>query len=420
MKVHIITVGDEILIGQIIDSNSAWIGKQLNAIGAAVERILSVGDRHEEIVGAISSALSRADVVLMTGGLGPTKDDITKKAIADFFEVEMAFSEPAYVHIQQFFAQLNRLPSEAHRLQCFMPENALLLPNKMGTAPGMWFAAEGGRRILISMPGVPYEMQYLMTHEVLPRLKEHFPGRPMGHRTLRTAGEGESRVAERLENFESQLPEGMKLAYLPNLGQVRLRLSYSGESQEAVDALLDAKATELRELLPDIFYGNGELELEQVVGQLLQARGLIMGTAESCTGGYIAHRITAVPGSSVYFEGAVVAYSNTIKKSLLGVDADILETYGAVSEETVRAMVKGLLNSMPIDIAVAISGIAGPSGGTPEKPVGTIWVAVGNSTHTHARMVKAGKDRLKNIEFAGVMALEMTRRFLLKNYPEKS
>ena len=419
MKVHIITVGDEILIGQIIDSNSAWIGKQLNVVGAAIERIISVGDRHEEIVEAISTALSRADVVLMTGGLGPTKDDITKKAIADYFGVEMTFSEPAYTHIQEFFARLNRPLSEVHRLQCFMPENALLLDNKMGTAPGMWFEADGGKRILISMPGVPYEMQYLMTNEVIPRLQKRFPGRPMGHRTLRTAGEGESKIAERLENFENTLPEGMKLAYLPNLGQVRLRLTYTGETQEAVDALLNAKAEELKALLPDVFYGNGEVELEQVIGHLLQSRGLTLGTAESCTGGYIAHRITAVPGSSAYFMGSVVAYSNEIKEKMLGVEADVLNTHGAVSEATVRAMVTGLLNSMPIDVAVAISGIAGPTGGTPEKPVGTIWIAVGNAEHTHARLIKAGKDRGKNIEFASIMALEMTRRFLLKSYPEK-
>ncbi len=417
MKVHIITVGDEILIGQIIDSNSAWIGKQLNTNGAAVERILSVGDRHEEIIEAISTSLSRADVVLMTGGLGPTKDDITKKAIADYFGVDMVFSESSYDHISQFFAQLNRTPSEVHRLQCFMPQNAILLPNKMGTAPGMWFAAENGRRILISMPGVPYEMQYLMSEEVLPRLRKHFPGRPMGHRTLRTAGEGESKIAERLDDFENQLPEGMKLAYLPNLGQVRLRLSYSDHSQEAVNALLDAKANELKALIPDILYGYDEEDLEQVLGRLLKSRGLSLGTAESCTGGYVAHRLTAIPGASDYFQGSVIAYSNEIKMKVLGVDSAILETHGAVSEATVRAMVQGLLNTLPVDIAVAISGIAGPTGGTPDKPVGTIWIAVGNSEHTHARLVKAGKDRKKNIEFAGVMAIEMTRRFVLKHYP---
>ena len=411
MRVQIITVGDEILIGQVVDSNSAWIGRLLNLHGARIERIVSVGDSHGQIVAAIADALPKADIVLMTGGLGPTKDDITKKAIADFFGVDMVFSQETYDRIVRIFEHLGRPTSEAHREQCYMPANAVLLHNKMGTAPGMWFEHEGGQ-VLVSMPGVPYEMEYLMENGVIPRLKQKFPGRPIGHRTIRTAGEGESRVAERLEDFETHLPEGMKLAYLPNLGQVRLRLTYSADTPEAVDAALDARAEALETLLPDIVYGRGDDELEVVLGRILRERNLMIGTAESCTGGYIAHLITRTPGASTYFAGSIVSYSNDIKMQALGVSEHTLRLHGAVSEATVREMVQGALKAMPINVAVAISGIAGPDGGTPEKPVGTIWMAVGNSEHIQTHLIKAGKDRLKNIQYAGTIALEMTRRFL--------
>ncbi len=412
MKVHIITVGDEILIGQIIDSNSAYMGRLLNLNGARVERIISIGDRHEEIVHTLAQSVAQADVVLMTGGLGPTKDDITKKALADYFGVEMVFSEETYRRILKIFEQLGRPATEAHRHQCYMPANAALLYNKMGTAPGMWMQAESGA-VVVSMPGVPYEMEYLMEHEVVPRLRAHFPGKPIGHRTLRTAGEGESRIAERLDAFEETLPEGMKLAYLPNPGQVRLRLSFSADTQQELDAALDAKAAELHALLPDIVYGFGEDELETVLGTLLMERRLRIGTAESCTGGYLAHRITAVPGASRYFNGAIVSYSNEVKMKILGVSETTLREHGAVSEATVREMVKGALQALPIDVAVAISGIAGPDGGTPDKPVGTIWMAVGNADRIETHLIKGGKHRLRNIQYAGTLALEMTRRFLV-------
>lgn len=413
MKVHIITVGDEILIGQIIDSNSAYMGRLLNLNGARVERIISVGDRHEDIVSALAQSVAQADVVLMTGGLGPTKDDITKKAIAEYFGVEMVFSEETHQRILKIFEQLGRPATEAHRHQSYMPANAVLLHNKMGTAPGMWMKADNGT-VVVSMPGVPYEMEYLMEHEVVPKLRQHFPGKPIGHRTLRTAGEGETRIAERLEAFEHALPEGMKLAYLPNLGQVRLRLSFSAETQQELDAALDTKASELQALLPDIIYGFGDDELETVTGRLLMERNLSIGTAESCTGGYLAHRITAVPGASQYFNGAIISYSNEVKIKRLDVREQTLLEHGAVSEATVREMVQGALKALPIDVAVAISGIAGPDGGTPDKPVGTVWMAVGNAERIETHLIKGGKDRLKNIQYATTIALEMTRRFLVK------
>jgi nicotinamide-nucleotide amidase len=387
------------------------MGKILNLHGALVERIVSVGDVHEHIIMALHDACQHADVVLITGGLGPTKDDITKKALADFFQVDLQFSESSYQRICRFFEQLGRNATEAHRQQCYMPANAELLYNKMGTAPGMWF--RHGQTILVSMPGVPYEMKYLMEHEVIPRLRQIFPGQAIGHRTLRTAGEGESRIAERLHHFETHLPKGMKLAYLPNLGQVRLRLSYSGPTQAETDQLLDAKAAELEALLPDIVYGYGEESPEMALGRLLKTHGLHLGTAESCTGGHIAHLITRVPGSSAYFTGAIIAYSNEVKMNQLGVQSSTLQQHGAVSKATVEEMVQGLLKALDVDLAIAVSGIAGPDGGSPEKPVGTIWMAVGNKDNIHTHLINAGKDRLKNIEYASTMAIELTRRFIL-------
>jgi nicotinamide-nucleotide amidase len=411
MKVHLMTVGDEILIGQITDTNSGWMAQQLNLIGARITGVTSVGDDETEIVEALSHALQKADAVLMTGGLGPTKDDITKKALARFFGVEMVFDQPTYERIVRFFEMLGRSSTAAHREQCYMPANAVLLPNKMGTAPGMWF--ERGSQAVVSMPGVPYEMEYLMEHQVIPRLREFFPSEPIAHRTILTVGEGESRIAARLEDWEASLPSHIKLAYLPNLGRVRLRLTGTGLDEAALQQELDHYAAEAAAMLADVTFGREREQLEALIGQLLRERGLMLGTAESCTGGYLAHLITAIPGSSDYFRGSVIAYSNEIKMKLLGVRPQTLEAYGAVSEQTVREMVSGAVKALDADVAIAISGVAGPGGGSPEKPVGTIWMAVGDGQQVHARKIQAGKDRLKNIEYAAVLALDYVRRFLL-------
>ncbi|PHN08064.1 competence/damage-inducible protein A [Flavilitoribacter nigricans] len=414
MTVHIITIGDEILIGQIVDTNSAWMGTQLNLIGAAVTGISTVGDGAEDIRGALERASAQADVVLMTGGLGPTKDDITKKVIADFFGVELQFHEPTYQRLEGFFRQLGRTPTAAHRTQCMLPTNAEVLTNKMGTAPGMWFEYNGS--VIVSMPGVPYEMKYLMTNEVIPRLQEKFPVQAIYHHTLMTAGEGESRIAEKLEEIEDQLPAHIKLAYLPNLGYVRVRLSGTAMDAAALQMDVEKEAGRIRERLGDLIYGQNDESLEENLGHLLRNRKLTLTTAESCTGGYVAHLITSVAGSSDYFMGSIVAYANAIKQDLLGVDPATLETHGAVSEATVREMVSGALKVMKTDLAVAISGIAGPGGGSPEKPVGTIWMAVGNATTTEVFKLQSGKDRLKNIQYAGNIALNMVRKFVLKHY----
>lgn len=411
MNAQIITIGDEILIGQIIDTNSAWMGQQLNYQGIQIAKINSISDTHDEITKAVATAFQETDIILVTGGLGPTKDDITKKALADYFGVEMYFHEATYNRIQRMFKKRGRSLTEAHREQCYMPTNAEILTNKMGSAPGMWFEKEG--KVLVSMPGVPFEMKYLMEHEVLPKIKQQFPGKPLAHRTILTVGQGESRIAKMLDNFEDNLPDNIKLAFLPNLGQVRLRLSATGDDQNTIEALLDDKVKEVQKILSSFIFGYEKEQLEEVVGNMLREREKTLTTAESCTGGYLAHRITAIPGSSNYFLGSIIAYSNQIKTNQLNVSSETLDNHGAVSEQTVIEMVKGTLNLLKSDLSIAISGIAGPGGGTPEKPVGTIWLAVGDKNDIKTVKLQLGKNRLKNIEYTAVTGLNMIRKFLL-------
>ncbi|WP_353481693.1 competence/damage-inducible protein A [Haliscomenobacter sp.] len=410
MKISILTVGDEILIGQIVDTNSAWMGQQLNLAGARVETVISVGDTMAAIHTGLREAMEQADVILMTGGLGPTKDDITKKALAEYMGVDMVFHDPTFERIKKMFEVWARPMNEAHRLQCYMPANAEILTNKMGTAPGMWMEYEG--KVIVSMPGVPYEMQYLMEHEVLPKLKQRFPGQPIAHRTILTVGEGESHIAEKLEDFEEGLPEGFKLAYLPHIAQVRLRITGTGMDEAALHQILDEKAEILKERFADIIYGYDKDTLEGAIGNMLKERGLTLATAESCTGGYLAHRITSVAGASEYFLGSVISYSNAVKMNVLGVKPETLDTHGAVSKQTVIEMAEGALKVLSADVAIAISGIAGPGGGSDTKPVGLAWMAVSNGTNTRTFSIRAGKDREKNIQYFTIHALNQIRQFL--------
>lgn len=413
MKVHLITVGDEILIGQIVDTNSAWMGRQLNGYGIRISGISTVPDEEEAIHQAIGMGMNEADAVLMTGGLGPTKDDITKKALANYTGGQLVFHEETYARIQRFFGRLGRKPTAAHHQQSFMPDNAAILTNRMGTAPGMWL--EHKDHVIVAMPGVPYEMEYLMEQEVIPRLVKRFRPQPVRHRTLLTAGMGESNIAERIQDLEAALPAHIKLAYLPNLGKVRLRLSGTGEDQAQLDQELDQHLTAFQERLQDLVFGREDERLEEIVGRMLKARGLMLCTAESCTGGYIAHLVTSVPGSSAYFKGGVVAYSNEVKQQQLGVKSSTLEQYGAVSEQTVSEMAEGALQLFGGGVAVAISGIAGPDGGSKAKPVGTIWMAVSVAGTTDTFLLRAGKDRLKNIQYSANHALNFIRLFLQKH-----
>ena len=414
MNIQIITIGDEILIGQIIDTNSAWIAQQLNLIGAAISKITSVSDTTAAIQGALTPGLKEADVILITGGLGPTKDDITKKALAALFNVDMVFDQPTYDRILGMFKKWGRTPTPAHKEQCYMPANAQLLPNKMGTAPGMWFEYEG--KVVVSMPGVPYEMKYLMENEVIPKLLTRFPAKPIVHRTIQTAGEGESRIAARIEGIEMSLPAHIKLAYLPSLGRVRLRFSGTGADKQKLEKEIDQYVKAVKREIPELIFGYEEDTLETVIGQLLKERGLTIATAESCTGGYLAHRITSISGSSAYFMGSVIAYDNAVKSQLLKVKNATLDTYGAVSEQTVKEMVSGTLALLNTDIAIAISGIAGPGGGTPDKPVGTIWLAIGHKDQTQTLLLHAGKDREKNIQYTANYALNLIRKFVTEQF----
>lgn len=419
MTAHLLTIGDEILIGQIVDTNSAWMSRQLNLNGIAVTGKSSVSDSRLAIVEGIEHAATRAQIVIMTGGLGPTKDDITKNTLAGMFDSGMVFHQEVYDRMAAYFRKIKRVfPEASARNQSMLPEKATILPNLVGTASGMWF--ERDDKVFISLPGVPFEMEYLMTNEVLPRLKARFVSRPIAHRTLQTACEGESVIAQRIETFEDALPAHIKLAYLPTLGQVRLRLTgiWPGEvtpdAENTLNAELDAKKDELRALISDLVFGEAEESLQEVVGNLLRSQGRQFGTAESCTGGYVAHLITSVPGSSDYFPGSVVSYSYEMKSKLLGVKTATLETYGAVSAETVREMAEGAIQALGVDVALSISGIAGPGGGTPDKPVGTVWMAVSNGKRTLAARHQFARDRLKNIQLTGVYALNMVRKFLLE------
>ncbi len=412
MNVQIITIGDEILIGQIVDTNSAWMAKQLNAKGFGVKEILSISDDKQAILQALTKASEEVDIILITGGLGPTKDDITKKTIAEFFGVEMYFDEATYNRIQRLFERWGKKPVEAHREQCYMPNNVTLLHNKMGTAPGMWFEENG--KVFVSMPGVPYEMKYLMEHEVLSKLKAKFGGEAIVHRTIKTVGEGESRIAKRIEQIEETLPAEIKLAYLPGKGQVRLRLSARGEDEAKLKQLVDEKVEQIKLIIPELIYGYDDIALEEAIGNILRQKNKTLATAESCTGGYLAHLISRVPGASSYFKGSIIAYDNAVKESVLNVNPQTLLDHGAVSEQTVREMVKGALKTLNTDVAISISGIAGPTGGTEEKPVGTIWMAIGDKNSIVTQKLQLSKNRLRNIEYTGIQALNMIRKFLLQ------
>ena len=417
MTAYLLTIGDEILIGQITDTNSAWMSRELTLRGIRVVGKSSVADTREAIIEGVEHAANQANVVIMTGGLGPTKDDVTKTTLAEMFDAKMVFHQETYDRIVAYFQKVGRPVSPAMEGQATLPDKATLMPNKVGQAPGMWFEHEA--KVFISLPGVPFEMEYLMTNEVIPRLLQHFPIHPIAHRTLLTAGEGESNIARRIEAFEDALPAHIKLAYLPALGQVRLRLTgilegkITPDSEPRLNSELDAKVAELQAIIPDLVFGREEETLPQVVGKILLAQGKQFGTAESCTGGYVAHLITTVPGSSAYFPGTVVTYSYEMKTKLLGVKTETLTRFGAVSEETVREMANGALDTLGVDVALAISGIAGPDGGTPDKPVGTVWMAVSDRQRTVVQKHIFGRDRLKNIQLTGTYALNLVRKCLL-------
>lgn len=402
MIAEIITIGDELLIGQVVDTNSAWIGRELNKIGVEVMRIVSVRDLKDEIVGAIDAAMNRADVVLLTGGLGPTKDDITKQVLCDYFGTKLVFSEEVYQNVERLLH--GRVPM--NKLNCgqaMVPEACTVINNRVGTASISWF--ERDDKVLVSMPGVPQEMKTVMSEEIIPRLSKMFVSDVIEHRTFLVRNYAESVLAEHLEEWESALPPFVKLAYLPKMGIIRLRLTARGKRGDNVTDALEVECGKLRDILGDDIIGEGDSPVEEVLGEMLRKRRLTVATAESCTGGSIAARITSIPGSSDYFKGSVVAYSNEVKMNVLGVSADTLAQHGAVSEETVKEMVAGVRNLLKTDCAISTSGVAGPGGGTAEKPVGTVWIAAAFGDKICAMKQFSDRGREMNIERAGNNAL---------------
>ncbi|HRO99579.1 MAG TPA: competence/damage-inducible protein A [Flavobacteriales bacterium] len=375
----ILSIGDELLIGQTINTNAGWMGGQLAQIGIRVRRVLTIGDDRDEILDALDKA--DTDVMLITGGLGPTKDDITKQVLCQFFDTRLVRHPHIEARIAEFFRSLGRAPLEVNLAQADLPEACTVVPNERGTASGMWFERSLGadrKRVFVSMPGVPYEMHTMMERHVLPELQRVFAPPTIVHRTILTTGLGESHLAQRIAAWEDSLAEdGIKLAYLPSPGIVKLRLStYANNDPVGARARVGRKAEQLYRLVPELIYGEGEDRLEQVVGRLLKERGQTLSLAESCTGGYVSHLITSVPGSSAYFTGGVVSYANAVKMEELGIPSDMLELNGAVSRPVVEQMAQGVRQALRTDWSMAFSGVAGPDGGTPEKPVGTVWIAV--------------------------------------------
>ena len=406
MNVEIITIGDELLIGQVVDTNSAWMAIILDNNGFQVVRKVTVGDDADHIKKAIADARSRVPIVLTTGGLGPTKDDITVKTLCDYFETSLYFSEDVYAHIENMFRNRGYVMNELTRNQAYVPKKATIIQNNAGTAPCPWFDQDGG--VLVAMPGVPFEMKWLMENEIVPRLKKRFQRDIyIKHRTCSISGIGESALAIKLSDFEDRLPEFVKLAYLPQSGIIRLRLSAYNKDETLVEKLVETCQNQLKEILREYLVVETDENIEVLVGERLLAKGLTIGTAESCTGGAIASLLTSVSGSSDYFRGSIIAYSNEVKHQLLGVSKDDLQQFGAVSQQVVEQMAKGALQTIGCDYAIATSGIAGPGGGTPDKPVGLIWIAIANKNTVVSNKYNFTAIREENIKRAVNTSLVM-------------
>lgn len=421
LNASIITIGDELLIGQTIDTNSAFIAQELNKIGVWIRRRVAVGDAYNDIWQALDEERKDSQIIILTGGLGPTADDVTKPLLADYFSGKLVVNEEVLAHVKYLFEKVFRRPAaavlERNLKQAEVPDVCTVLHNARGTAPGMWFAPDDprGKRIFVSLPGVPHEMKGLIMDQVIPRLIKEFEMPAIVHRTAFTAGQGESLIAEILVNFEASLPPHIKLAYLPTYGMVKLRLTATGNQKEQVEAGITSYFEQLQALVHEFLVSNEDESLEVVIGKILKARGKTMGTAESCTGGYIAHLITSIPGSSGYYKGSIVSYANEIKENILGVEHTTLAAHGAVSEETVKEMAKGALKKLNVDYVIATSGIMGPDGGSEEKPVGTVWLAAASKDTIATIRLNFRFDRQRNIAITAANALNYLRKFILTN-----
>ncbi len=402
---EIITIGDEILYGQITDTNSQWMSAELDKAGIRVLRKMAVGDTQAAILGAVQNA--QADIVLMTGGLGPTKDDITKTTLMEYFGGQLVLDEGVLANLTRLFSMRGREVSPTNRQQAMVPDNCQVLMNAVGTAPGMWF--EHGGKIYVSMPGVPYEMKWLMANHVIPRLREKFDTPTIIHKMIKTINVPESTLSDLIEAWELALPPHIRLAYLPRMGQVRLRLTGTGRDRAQLEADIQAQIAKVMPLIQKYVYGFDDDEIEKVVGQLLVNQGKTIATAESCTGGFVAHQLTQQAGASRYFVGGVVAYANEVKMSQLGVQPATLQAHGAVSEETAKEMAAQVRLRYGTDFGIATTGVAGPDGGTPEKPVGTVWIALADANGVEARKLQLTTERGLNISLTNNSVLNWVR-----------
>ncbi|MEO6488673.1 MAG: CinA family nicotinamide mononucleotide deamidase-related protein [Ferruginibacter sp.] len=412
IRTSIITIGDELLIGQVVDTNSAWMAQQLNRAGISVTRRVAVGDVAADVRNALDEEKMIADIILITGGLGPTADDITKPLLCDYFNGKLIVDKEALENVKYLFEQVfKREITDRNLKQAEVPDNCKVIQNKRGTAPGMWFEKDG--KIFVSMPGVPNEMQGMMETDVIPSLVARFDIPYIAHRTLLTFGVGESFIADMIRDFEEALPPQIKLAYLPNYGMVRLRLTSVGQDKEKIETDLNQNFLQLQQLVSAYMISNEDERMEAILGKLLLRENKKMCTAESCTGGYIAHVITSVPGSSGFYDGSLVTYSYQAKEDLLLVKKRTLLDKGAVSEEVVAEMAKGALHHIGSDYVIAVSGIMGPGGGMPDKPVGTVWIAVGNDQKIITKKLHFRFERQLNIQLTAVNALNLLRQFIL-------
>ena len=411
VKVEIITIGDEILIGQIVDTNSAWMAMELNKRGFELAQITSVHDETDHIVESLNMALKRADVILFTGGIGPTNDDITKQTLSTYFNSKLVFNESVLQNINRLFSSRPGFKmNDLTRAQAMVPDNCTVIQNPVGTAPVMWFEKEG--KVIVSMPGVPYEMKHAMSNEIIPRLQSHFNTPVLLHKTILVYGFPESTLALKIADCENELPEFISLAYLPNSGIIKLRLSGLSDDMLVLEFSMNQQIDKLSQLLGSAIVGYEDIPIEQIVGNILIEQGKMVATAESCTGGNIAHSFTSIPGSSNFYKGSLVAYSNDVKINILQVSADEIEENGAVSQIVVEQMATGVRKLLKSDVAIATSGIAGPGGGTVDKPVGTVWIAVCSEDTLLSREFHFGSLREQNIIRATQASILMLKEIL--------
>jgi len=410
MNLDIISIGDELLIGQTLNTNAYWMATALNSIGFTIRQQITIADDEEIILSCLDAALQKADVVLITGGLGPTNDDLTLPALNKYFGGNLVEDQKVYQHIDQIMSNRGLEMNENNKSQAIVSDACKVVHNANGTAPGLWFEKEG--KVVVAMPGVPYEMKAMVTEEIIPRLKKQFVLPEIINQMVFTQGIPESILAQKIADWENNLPATIKLAYLPSPGRVKLRLSSVGEDRRAMQNDIDCQIEELRSLIPQHIYSDDNEDLAAAIGGLLNKRKLTLATAESCTGGYISHLITRVSGSSNYYCGAVISYANEVKIAELNVDARDIENYGAVSQQVVEQMALGVQKKMKTDYAISTSGIAGPTGGTEEKPVGTVWMAIATPNGVVSKKYLFGKQRDVNIERAAIAALGMLRKEL--------